>query len=138
MMMANNYEQNLLKGKFVIAVMYIMAILLVIPMHGYLGLASVKLCAFVCLSLFSLHYLKRMMPLGKIWALVRGPGVACVVASALYLYLSAFDVWVRAVAMVTSCFALMYLLKVIRLEDILYIRRVLKGSGARNSWAFDE
>jgi len=137
-MMANNHEQNLLKGKFVIALTYIMAILLVIPVHGYLGLALAKLCAFVCLSLFSLHYLKRTMPLARIWRLAWGPAVACVVASVLYLYLSAFDVWVRALAMVASCFVLMYLLKVIRVEDILYIRRLLKGSGPRNSWAFDE
>jgi len=138
MMMANNHEQNLLKGKLVIAVIYIMAILLLIPAYGYLGLASAKLCAFVCLSLFSLHYLKRTMPLGKIWMLVRGPAVACVVASAFYIYMPAFEIWIRALAMVTSCFVLMYLLRVIRVEDILYIRRVLKGSRPRDSWAFDE
>ena len=138
MMMANNHEQNLLKGKLVIAVAYVAAILLLIPMYGYLGLAAAKLCAFVCLALFSLHYLKRAMPLGKIWRLVRGPGVACVVASALYMYLSEFAVWIRAGAMVASCCALMYVLRVIRVEDVRYIRQVLRGGKLRESGAFDE
>jgi O-antigen/teichoic acid export membrane protein len=127
MMMAINHEHNLLRGKFLIVSGYIVACLMVIPLYSYIGLSIAKLLAFSGISLFCLYYLRDRMPLPRIWNSIRAPLLSCLVAGVIYTFTPDIDVWVRAIILLVCYFVMMCLLRAIRLQDLVYLKRVLIG-----------
>lgn len=130
MMMAINHEHDLLRAKFLIVSGYIVASLMVIPSYSYIGLSIVKLLAFSAISLFCLYYLRDRMPLARIWNSIRAPLLSCLVAGAIYTFATGIEVWARAIILLVSYVVMMCLLRAIRLQDLVYLRRLLVGQSS--------
>ncbi|HFD79866.1 MAG TPA: flippase [Gammaproteobacteria bacterium] len=130
MMMATGGERKLMKGKLAIAILYLSTITLLIPKYGYLALALAKVGAFAMLCLFSLYSIRRTVPPGRMYALMLGAVPACALAGVFYVYVPGMGVWTRAPATLAVSFLLLWLFRVLRLDDVRYVMKTLKGGRA--------